>query len=246
MVELGLGADAILAAGGRGTVIATFAKAAYLRLPAGLVALTTPDVPSGPIHVRGPIPIDRLARGDRVTIEGARCQAADVVIDLTGATVWRDALPGPAALSAGRDLAVELLATVPTALADPSYAPRVARAVASLGRHDVAGAVDALAGLGPGLTPAGDDALAGILLLAREPAVVERARTNDISRAFLTWAAQGQTIEPMHRFLAMVVQGDRDGAADALGFLVRFGHSSGADMAYGLRLGFEALVANKA
>lgn len=239
--ELGLGAEAVFTAGGRGTVAATFAKAAYLRLPAGLVALTTFDVPSGPIHARGRVPIFRLAIGDRVTVADGVVRAGPVSVELSGAKVWAGELP--AGLAAASALALELLEGVPTALSDPAYEPRLGQAVDRLRHRDLAGVVEALSGLGPGLTPAGDDALAGILLLAGDPSLVDGARTNDIARAFLTWAARGQSIEPVHRFLVAVARGDRDGAAAALRTLLRFGHSSGADLAYGLGLGLQHVVA---
>ena len=244
MVELGLGAQAVLTAGGRGTVAATFAKAAYLRLPAGLVALATADVPSGPIHVRGGFAVDRLVAGDRVTVDGSHVSAGPVSFDLAGATVWAGALPTRPELAAAADLALEILdGAPPSALADPTYAARLV----DLDPTDLAAAVDTLSGLGPGLTPAGDDALAGILLLAQDPSAVDlvaEAPTNDIARAFLVWAARGQSIEPVHRFLTTVAGRDQEGARRALGSLVRFGHSSGADLALGLRLGFRALIAN--
>ncbi|MDQ1426756.1 MAG: hypothetical protein QOK39_232, partial [Acidimicrobiaceae bacterium] len=96
-------------------------------------------------------------------------------------------------------------------------------------------------GLGPGLTPSGDDTLAGILLAARlrRPeaedhlvALAKTVATHEISRAFLLWAARGQSIEPVHRLLA----GDATAARD----LAAFGHTSGADLALGLRYGLTA------
>jgi hypothetical protein len=246
MVELGAGAEAVVAAGGRGSVAAVFRKAAYVRMPAGLFALTTGDVPAGPLHARGAIPIGRLAAGDPVTVTADRLRAGDVVIDLAGATVWRGALPPPAELRAGTVLDV-LAGAPPSALAAAEFQPRLTTAIGHLDGGDLAGVVDALAGLGPGLTPAGDDALAGILLVTRarlgagaEPALIAqaaRARTNDIAGAFLAWAARGQSIEPVHRLLAASAEGDAEGADAALADLLRFGHSSGADLAFGLGLG---------
>lgn len=235
--ELGLGAEAVLAAGGRGTVAATFTRAAYLRLPGGLLALTTTGVPAGPIHARGPIPIHRLSAGDRVVVEDREVQAGPVCVDFGGATIWAGALPGRPQLAAGAPLALALLdAAPPSALGELRVDPA-----------DLPGAVAALCGRGPGLTPAGDDVLAGILLLAQDPAadtLVAGAPTNDIARAFLLWAARGQSIEPVHRFLAAAVAGDRPAGAAALGHVLRFGHSSGADLAAGLRLGFRAVIAD--
>ena len=233
MIELGLGAQEAFAAGGTGTVAAVFAKAAYLRLPAGLVALTSRAVPPGPIHARGDFPLHRLTARDTVTV------------DLTCTTVWRGTTLTPERLAAGPALDV-LAGAPPSAMADPAYEPRRTRAEQCIDRGDLDGAVDALAGLGPGLTPAGDDALAGILLVlgthdrAAAVAAARRAQTNDIARAFLAWAARGQSIEPVHRLLCA---DDAPSASAALGGLLRFGHSSGADLAFGLRLGLRELIA---
>jgi hypothetical protein len=58
-----------------------------------------------------------------------------------------------------------------------------------------------------------------------------------VAAAFLLWSARGQSIEPAHRFLGSVADGRAAHAAGALGQVVGFGHSSGADLARGLRLG---------
>lgn len=212
-----------------------FSKAAYLRLPAGLVALTTRDAPPGPIHARGDFPLHRLAAGDNVTV------------DLSCITVWRGTDLTPERLAASAGTALDVLSGAPvSALGDPAFEPRRSCAVECVDRGDLDGAVDALSGLGPGLTPAGDDALAGVLLVlgaydrAAAVAAADRARTNDIARAFLAWAARGQSIEPVHRLLAA---DDAGGASAALADLLRFGHSSGADLAFGLRLGLRVLIA---
>ena len=115
---------------------------------------------------------------------------------------------------------------------------------------------DRLGGVGPGLTPAGDDCLAGILLVARIRggeaaeaelvAVAGSVDTNDVAAAFLVWAARGQSIEPVHRFLVSAARGDATRATDALAALVGFGHSSGADLALGLRLGLARLPSHTA
>jgi hypothetical protein len=238
VIELGPGAQEVLAAGATGTVAAVFSKAAYLRLPAGLVALTTREVPPGPIHARGDFALRRLRAGDTITV------------DVTGATVWRGTEITPATLAAGGGTVLDALSGAPaSALADAAYETRRERAVGCVDRGDLDGAVDALAGLGPGLTPAGDDALAGILLTfgahdrAAAVAAADRADTNDIARAFLAWAARGQSIEPVHRLLA---GGDAGQASGALADLLRLGHSSGADLAFGLYLGLRAFVATPA
>ena len=213
VVELGLGARAALAVDGRGRVVAVYRRAAYLRVPGGLVALTTPDVWRGPLHVRSAVAPERLAPGDVVDVVGGshvRVGRAGVV-DLAGASVWRGTLPALTGLAepvtrtapSGRFVspvgdpcrtgdtysperarrvtssgsaadrwigsAAELFASAPPSalLGDERFAGRLGVAVHRLRQGDLAGVARAIGGLGPGLTPAGDDTLAGILLVAR-------------------------------------------------------------------------------
>ncbi|MDP1803724.1 MAG: hypothetical protein Q8K72_01020, partial [Acidimicrobiales bacterium] len=125
MIELGLGAQEAFAAGATGKVAAVFSKAAYLRLPAGLVALTTWDAPPGPIHARGDFPLRRLAAGDTLTV------------DLSRTTVWEGTALSLDMLAAGAGAGTVLaaLAGAPaSALVDPDYLPRLTRAVRSVDR----------------------------------------------------------------------------------------------------------------
>jgi hypothetical protein len=94
--------------------------------------------------------------------------------------------------------------------------------------------VSAFAGLGPGLTPAGDDLLAGyiagLVLLhvqrnkATRLAEDAAARTGSLSATLLRHAALGEVPEPVHNLLA---------TGDARP-LLSFGHSSGAAWLRGL------------
>jgi hypothetical protein len=94
--------------------------------------------------------------------------------------------------------------------------------------------VRALAGLGPGLTPSGDDVLAGyvagLVLLhgqhKRASRIAEEAsvRTNSLSATLLRHAALGEVPEPVHILLAT-------GNARPM---LSFGHSSGQAWLRGL------------
>ncbi len=246
-VEVGAGAHRTLAVDGRGQVVGVYRHAAHLRLPAGMVAVVTPQVGRGPLHVRGPVRPELLAPGDRVdVVGGASLRVATAVeVDLAAARVWRGALPEPSTL-AGADLNV-FAAAPPSALVDPVHADRLAVAVHRLDHDDLAGAARAIGGLGPGLTPSGDDVLAGILLVRRAlrgpaaesglVAVARAVRTTSLSREVLVWAARGQAVEPVHDLLGSVAAGDRAAADTALAHVVALGHSSGADLALGLALG---------
>lgn len=245
-VELGEGAGQVLAVDGRGRVVAVYRRAAYLRLPAGLVALVVPGVWRGPSHVRCGARPGLLAPGDRVDVAGgASLRIGGVVVDLSRATVWRGRLPAPEALAAASAAIFE--SAPPTALLDPRYADRLAGALHRLDHDDLDGVARALGGLGPGLTPAGDDVLAGILLVRRAlggdaagprlEAAVRAVRTTWIAKEMLVWAARGQAVEPVHDLLVALAGGDGPRAAASLAALARLGHTSGADLAFGLAMG---------
>ena len=109
MTELGLGAAAALAVPGIGTVVGVYSRAAYLRVPGGLMDLTTFAVPSGPLHARAHVDLGRLRLHDRVVVTPSLLQAGPILVDLAGAEVWRGRLPSAGELDAGQALAVQLL-----------------------------------------------------------------------------------------------------------------------------------------
>ena len=105
-------------------------------------------------------------------------------------------------------------------------------------------AVQGLIGLGPGLTPSGDDFLVGALALLA--AIGERdahralaraitdalpGSTAPLSACFLRAAAAGHVGEALHRAVSSAVAGDVDAAVVAAG---KIGHSSGWDMMAGV------------
>jgi hypothetical protein len=119
-------------------------------------------------------------------------------------------------------------------------------------------AAEELAGLGPGLTPSGDDVLAGILtalaLLAPSRAAIigeqiietARRRTTRISEAYLDAAAAGEAGEAWHQ-LAAVLDATLDpvgspALAAAIRRIMSFGETSGSDMLTGFALAITALL----
>jgi len=111
-----------------------------------------------------------------------------------------------------------------------------------------------LLGAGPGLTPSGDDLLAGVLLSLRyngfDAAAEELAalilrdaaqRTNAISVSMLREAAEGRAGEYALRILAMYGSSDGLDAAVMSHMLNRMGESSGWDFLSGVAMVFDAL-----
>lgn len=221
VLDLGIGARSVLSGPARGRVLATYRKASYLRFGAGVVALTDATVERGPIHVRcGSLPT--VSPGEQVIVRSNELVGRGWRLGLDAPSWFADVrrpagvleLPSPELL----------MGDVPTVW--PGY-------VDDLRAGDLQRAADVLGGRGPGLTPAGDDVLAGLLLVASGlgyPRLHEiTVRTTEISAAYLSWAARGQGIEAAHDLLA-----GRDGALDRL---LAIGASSGAALAYGIGLG---------
>lgn len=119
-------------------------------------------------------------------------------------------------------------------------------------------AVRRLIGLGPGLTPSGDDFLAGFHLGLRLQAVAlparatrveawgellrqeARLRAGRVSAAILVDATHGMSFAPAHALCLALASGEREGALLAARSLAVLGHSSGWDLLAGLRVGLHS------
>jgi len=99
-----------------------------------------------------------------------------------------------------------------------------------------------LAGLGAGLTPAGDDFLVGAMLAlwsSADPSQARRTcralldaagpRTNRLSRAWMRAAAEGEAAEAWHGLVQAVIHGEGEAVRRAGQRIIRQGHTSGAD-----------------
>lgn len=114
-------------------------------------------------------------------------------------------------------------------------------------------AVAALIGLGPGLTPAGDDFLSGFLAAARagdpapltalhQAAEANLGRTGSISAFLLRCAIEGFWPAALVDLAEALAAENGPDALAALGALGRLGHSSGRDLATGFLFGLGRLV----
>jgi len=235
----------------------THTEAAWLRLPDGVVGLAPHGAPLGPRWIRRAEPWPALTEGDPVVVDAGGLHTGNgrVFLEHRQALGWLGPLPDPAALAAApaRALISDALNSCrPTILLEPPWRETIDVALATIGRlaplDALKAAAGAVGGLGPGLTPAGDDALSGILFAFRAMAdptveaalsvVARSVRTSDLAAAILEAAAVGCHIEPVHDLAMAAAAGDSAAAMKAANELDRFGSSSGADIAYGLRLAF--------
>ena len=115
--------------------------------------------------------------------------------------------------------------------------------------------VRVLIGLGPGLTPSGDDLIAGTLIALRaflRPDAAKQlgawalrlaaTRTGAISRAHLAAAAAGEGPEPLHRVLAAICTAAEVDLERELDAVAGIGHCSGWDALAGVALAGAALT----
>lgn len=112
-----------------------------------------------------------------------------------------------------------------------------------------------LLGLGPGLTPSGDDVLAAVLVtvcrllpetaaavaeIGQAVAALAGSRTSPLSAALLGWASQGEAVPEL---LALVDAVGQDGdLTTATSRMLRIGHSSGRDLVEGVRIGARVVL----
>ena len=246
-LDLGEGVAEVLAQPSRGRVVAVHRRAAYLRLGGRLIACVAAGVPPGPLHLRCAV-LPPVRPGEAVACDGYRLAGGRWALR-TDAPVWRGARPDPGELASGAAspaMATELAAAARPVADDPEL-PDVPELPALLLHGRLEDVADAVGGRGPGLTPAGDDLLAGLLVVAalrwgagvreRLAAVAGRVDTTGIAAAFLAQAARGRSFAPAHDWLVAVAAGRPDAAAAARNRIVAIGASSGRYLLAGLALG---------
>ncbi len=141
--------------------------------------------------------------------------------------------------------ASEVAATSEVATEDMAGAAGVIAAedkAATAGELELRRLIGELVGCGPGLTPTGDDVLAGVLLGLRAAGLVRAAaaladaiaarlrKTTSLSAALLQAAAGGWCIPEVRDACFSLRAGNPD---DSFALLSRIGHSSGHDLATG-------------
>jgi hypothetical protein len=217
--------------GAAGSVELAFAGGGYVRLDTGRVLLAGPRAPLGPLSllVAG-LPAEGLHPGARAAVAGGRLKVGELEIDVRGAR--RPPPPRVLALRAGWE------ASLAAALARLPAPPRIlAPGLRALAGGDVRAGSAALAGLGEGLTPAGDDVLAGFAAWhwARDrPVRLDASGCAPLGRDYLRCAERGELPAPAAAVLAAICSGDARAAASRAGGLRSWGGSSGAALAWGM------------
>lgn len=183
----------------------------------------------------------------RSRVTAVRSMASGMIAGSPGRGAGLGRLLDPASdgSAAGRDPATRVAAEALTVLGSALRDGDVSRARA---------AADRLIGLGPGLTPSGDDALVGVAasaaVLGPEGASFlagiardARTRTTSVAAALLLHAARGEFAGGLHDLLRALLGRDPGAVRPAVERALAWGATSGADTLVGVFLGLDALAA---
>jgi len=263
-----------------GRVAALFKRSIYVAMGNNWICLGTNSLPLGPLNIQTNLPqtMDWQASGvkvnDKVRISINKMLISDLLtFSSHNLKVWvpeRRPPLHPSTLTAG----LETLVTVaqeffpinglvhfviksnekPTALniAEPAITDLLdIFTLKNLNRP-----VDRLIGLGPGLTPSGDDFLIGMLitldllgekkllnLLVQEINKVA-SKTNEISQIHLKAAARGIGAAALHATINNITTNNKGELHDSLKKLDAIGHCSGWDALTGAIVAFRAWLNN--
>jgi hypothetical protein len=283
--ELGLLAEKGLEVESVGRVVAVFDRSFYAVLGSQWICFGLQHIGSGPLHVlceRRPVCWPTVGAAAAVTgsilfIDNKPFATFD------GASIWKpEVAPGwtRAGLRLGLDAVDEFwrvgLAEVGLAAAGCAQLPAkptpllaaAAPGIAALDRIIVGalhGRAPSLAdcaefvkliGLGPGLTPSGDDLIGGALIALAALDLPDARdllwrvcrehldRTNDISGVHLRTAALGYGAVAMHDAIHVTMRGEVGSVEQALAAVSAIGHSSGRDGFAGALIALRAVERN--
>jgi len=268
--------EALDGSGGAVRVVAALSESIYARAGEALVWLGGPRAMLHPRAVRvAVLPPARthdtlaldLARSTRWEPPASALDARTVATFTTGCRALARDLH---ALGTPDGLAALLLQGSRPATTEAELLERALPAARALGaacaRDDWRAAADAAAdliGLGPGLTPSGDDFVGGAFfaraLLARAGLCdrdgwttaatrirdVAASRTHPISAALLDDLLRGEGWQPLHDLARALACADTAGARVAARTLVGLGHSSGWDLLAGFVTGAAPGIAQR-
>jgi hypothetical protein len=270
-VSIGTQATCTIVASRRGRVAAVFNRSLYLEFDSGWCCLVGTELGAGPVNicvllpgrmdiVRRNAPVDRVDQG---FVIGSRLHVATAAARVWTAPIveWSEEtlIRGLAALdplcldhapsaglsrivwprSSAEPVSFELCVATPVISSLVGWLQRVLERDTS---ESPPGSITKLVGLGPGLTPSGDDFLVGMLvvlslagrsdLVAAVDQVIRPTLedgTGPISRLHLAAALNGESSERLHVMVNAVLAGDHDVVASRLVLISQVGHCSGWD-----------------
>ena len=271
----------VLRGGLAGEIHSIFDSVVNISAPSGLITVAARHLDNAPntvvIDSASMSPL-RTRLGGRVVAHGPRLVCpGHFSIDLDDAAVWHADLPDLSTVAQSQSQALEQMVTELERLVDREGQPggirprrgaqgtieREVSRVLDLAAHALvrslaAGDLDAatawaerLIGLGPGLTPSGDDFVTGLAAALAAPGTRMHAllpwvqelvrdsepRTNVISWTAMHEAAHGRVRESITAVLRAVAAGDPEALRPAARKVIQIGKTSGTDIVTGMQAG---------
>jgi hypothetical protein len=214
----------------------------------GVLSIVTPEIGNGPFNLvlEEDVTLSKkLGIESPISVETGKISLGDLIIKTVGAKIWNPR-PHWEMLHEKRDGIIGQLATWPI-LNDPSSIPgpllvALSSAVANADIDSSITSAKRLAGLGPGLTPAGDDFLMGAMYaawivhphevaatLTRQMAIVASPLTTSLSAAWLMSAGRGEAGILWHAFFDSLISTDESRIQSSINKILDMGETSGAD-----------------
>lgn len=227
----------------KATVLHAGPDAIYLDLEGtclGVLGARAVQVPCGVRTMLPRLP-DCRADAEAVVVDGS-VEVADLdvlvthIVDTTVPVLWDE----------GADWGARVLAELVGGRLDGAREQLPAEALRALSAGEEA-AVGPLVGLGPGLTPLGDDVVSGWLAAAvacrrpdldpvRAAVALSADRTTMLSATLLQCAARGEGLPEFRMLLSGMASRNADIVAQALDLLLDVGDTSGAGLVLGAQL----------
>lgn len=260
-LSLGPAARAWLAGSGHVRILHVFDRACNLiDERREVLSVVTQQIGNGPFNllVEGEASfLKHLNAQSPIFIRGTRLQLGDFTIETFSAKPW-SARPDWNALHARKEDILNQVRSLPAVTHPPKISESLlmplCTAVATADSSSLP-AARGLAGLGQGLTPAGDDFILGAVLAAwiLHPAEVARtlaeeitqaaaALTASLSAAWLRSAGRGEAGIQWQCFFDALISGDARAVQESARRLLAVGHTSGADALAGFTSTFVAVA----
>jgi hypothetical protein len=219
-----------------------------------VLSIVTPQIGNGPFNLVVENEVlfsEHLSLESPVSISANQLNPGQLIINLAGAKLWD---PGPDwdRLHSNRDFVTSQLTKLPIIAKHPfgtNYSSPILEfsnpLTSSLANADLSSSIAAakkLAGLGIGLTPAGDDFIMGALyaawiihpreiarVLAHEIAESAAGLTTSLSAAWIRSAGRGEAGELWHELFEALTAGAESDIQRSVEQILSIGETSGAD-----------------
>jgi Protein of unknown function (DUF2877) len=262
-------ADAITGAAQRGCVQSVFRAAANITFPDNFIlslnALDAPRVPNSvQLSAPGGTHLFSSLRVGMLVLLGAQrlhIEALPLSLDLTYCTQWHPKIVRPKPLNLAiieknsawltRYVAHSHLHSTPGYPQGVGMGPWAGTGPWTIAFTTIQNMAQHLCGRGPGLTPTGDDILAGwmaanwllhgahprLLLAYQDILAIAERQTHLLSQCWLRYAAEGYVAEPIGLLLQALTQENEMELAASTEAVLALGATSGRDVIQGILLG---------